>query len=85
MPTVNIGDRQRGRTAAESVIHCKTNREEIKEAIEGAMVMRERLKKKPVQNPYEAVGTSEKIVAVCKEFLMHDRIDLKKSFYDLQC
>ena len=84
VPTVDIGDRQRGRTAAASVIHCKTNREEIRRAMEEAAVMKRRLEEEPVQNPYEMEGTSEKIVADCKDFLLHDRIDLKKTFYDLQ-
>lgn len=84
VPTVNIGDRQRGRIAAESVIHCKTGKEEIKKAMEEALVMKRRLEEEPVQNPYEAEGTSKKIIAVCKDFLLHDRIDLKKTFYDAQ-
>lgn len=84
VPTVDIGDRQRGRTAAASVIHCTTNREEIRRAIEEAALMKRRLEEEPVQNPYEMEGTSEKIVAVCKDFLLHDRIDLKKTFYDVQ-
>lgn len=84
VPTVNIGDRQRGRTAAASVIHCKADREEIRKAMEEAAVMKRRLEKEPVQNPYEMEGTSEKIIAVCKDFLLHDRIDLKKPFYDVR-
>lgn len=83
VPAVDIGDRQRGRTAAASVIHCKADREEIRKAMEEAVSMKRRLEKEPVQNPYEAEGTSEKIAAVCKDFLLHDRIDLKKTFYDI--
>lgn len=83
VPTVNIGDRQRGRTAAESVIHCKTDTEEIRKAMKKALNMKRRLEEKPVQNPYEAEGTSEKIMAACKDFVLHDRIDLKKKFYDI--
>ena len=83
VPTVNIGDRQRGRTAAESVIHCEAERGDIRKAMEEAAAMKERLKKEPGHNPYEAEGTSRKIAAVCKDFLLHDRIYLKKTFYDL--
>ena len=83
VPTVNIGDRQRGRTAAESVIHCEAERGDIRKAMEEAAAMKERLKKEPVHIPYEAEGTSRKIAAVCKDFLLHDRIYLKKTFYDL--
>lgn len=83
VPTVNIGDRQRGRTAAASVIHCRTGREEIRKAMEQAVAMKRRLAEEPVQNPYEAEGTSGKMIAVCKDFVLHDRIDLKKTFYDI--
>ncbi len=83
VPTVNIGDRQRGRTAAESVIHCETGTEKIREAMKKAVDMKRRLESEPIQNPYEAEGTSEKMIAVCKEFVLYDRIDLKKTFYDM--
>lgn len=83
VPTVDIGDRQRGRTAAESVIHCRTDRVEIGRAMGRAIQMKRALAEKPVHNPYEAEGTSENIVAVCKDFLIHDKIDLKKTFYDI--
>jgi len=83
VPTVDIGDRQRGRTAAESVIHCGTSTEVIRRAMEKAVDMKRRLDKEPVHNPYETEGTSEKIMTVCKDFLLQDRIDLKKTFCDM--
>ncbi len=83
VPTVDIGDRQKGRTAAESVIHCETSTEAIHRAVEKAMDMKRRLESEPIQNPYEAEGTSEKMIAVCKDFVLHDRIDLKKKFFDI--
>lgn len=84
VPTVDIGDRQRGRTSAGSVIHCKVEAEEIKKAMQQAMDMRGMLKEDAVVNPYESEGTSEKIVSVCKDFLVNDRIDLMKRFYDMK-
>ncbi len=83
VPTVDIGDRQKGRTAAESVIHCETNTEAIHRAMEKAMDMKRRLELEPIQNPYEGEGTSEKMIAVCKDFVLHGRIDLKKKFFDI--
>ncbi len=47
-PTVNIGDRQRGRLAAESVIHCKPQMSAIRTAIESAL----QLDVSSVKNPY---------------------------------
>ena len=82
VPTVDIGDRQRGRLAAETVIHCKVSKEEIKKAMNKAMI--EDFKGvESAHNPYEADGTSLKILSICKEFLIHNRIDLMKKFYNL--
>jgi UDP-N-acetylglucosamine 2-epimerase len=39
VPTVDIGDRQRGRLAATSVLHCAPERNEIFAAIQRAMTM----------------------------------------------
>ncbi len=83
VPTVNIGDRQRGRISAESVLHCGTDTEEIKRTMSSAMDMRCSGKLEFVRNPYEKDGTSKKIVAVCKDFLLNNHIDLKKAFYDI--
>ena len=47
-PTVNIGDRQRGRLAAKSVIHCKPQASAIRAAIESAL----QLNVSSVENPY---------------------------------
>jgi len=38
-PTVNIGDRQKGRLCAESVIHCATDQQDISDAITKALSM----------------------------------------------
>lgn len=81
VPTVDIGDRQRGRLAAESVIHCGTNREEIGKAMDRAREWKYR--GGAAHNPYAADSTSMKILSVCKEFLFQNRIDLMKRFYDL--
>jgi len=47
-PTVNIGDRQRGRLAAESVIHCEPQVQAIRTAIEAAL----QIDVSAVKNPY---------------------------------
>jgi len=54
VPTVNIGDRQKGRVAAESVIHCGYDSKDIVKAIEKAVGDEEFLKKvSKVRNPYD--------------------------------
>lgn len=84
VPTVNIGDRQRGRLAAETVIHCRTNKEEIKKAIKKALAIDWVKEVEFGHNPYEGNDTSLKIVSICKEFLFDNCIDLKKKFYDIK-
>lgn len=52
IPTVDIGMRQRGRTAAESVIHCGDSATEIASAIQLALSPAMQEKAKHVSNPY---------------------------------
>ena len=81
--TVNIGNRQRGRLQAESIINCGTKSEEIKKAIEIALTPEHREKCMAVKSPYGEGGTAEKIAMKAYEVVMDGSIDLKKSFYDL--
>ena len=78
-PTVDIGNRQKGRTAAKSVIHCKTSQREITSAIMKALKIK---KASLFKNPYDQGNAAEKIVKELK------RTDLEKllpkTFYDLK-
>lgn len=82
IPTVDIGERQKGRVCAESVVHCGTKKSEIESAVEEALSSEFRSKAKQVINPYEGVDTSKRIIDVIKEYLNQD-IGLKKQFYDI--
>lgn len=82
IPTVDIGERQKGRVCAESVVHCGTKKSEIESAVEEALSSGFRNKAKQVINPYEGVDTSKRIIDVIKEYLNQD-IGLKKQFYDI--
>lgn len=76
-PTVNIGDRQRGRIMPETVINCKPECNEILQAIRQADEM--------IHVPsllYGKGDTSERITNIITDFLMNDKICLKKEFYD---
>lgn len=84
IPTVNIGDRQKGRARAESIIDCEPNKREILNAIEIAESIEFREKIKNVKNPYEGTNTSQMIVQTIKEAIENNQIDLKKSFYNLE-
>ncbi|PHS31925.1 MAG: UDP-N-acetylglucosamine 2-epimerase (hydrolyzing) [Alkaliphilus sp.] len=84
VPTINIGDRQKGRLQAESVINCDPTKEEIKKAIDKALTEEHKRKARNTVNPYGDGNTSEKIVAVIRQFLLKDKINLKKKFYDCE-
>ena len=79
IPTVNIGERQRGRLMADTIVQCKPEKEQILEAMDEAAVMPHR-----VSTLYGDGETSSKIVAILKNFLLNDKINLKKRFYDLE-
>lgn len=83
IPTINIGDRQRGRIYGKTVIHCNPERHAIVEAIYKAMDTSFRESIKNVGNPYGDGHTSEKIVDIIKSFFVNDRIDIKKKFWDI--
>jgi GDP/UDP-N,N'-diacetylbacillosamine 2-epimerase (hydrolysing) len=79
--TVNIGDRQKGRLKAESVIDCKPTKESIKRAID--TLFSENFQKilPLVKNPYGEGNATEKILEVLRDAKFPE--ELKKEFYDL--
>ena len=78
--TVNIGDRQRGRIKADSVIDCDYSMDGIRTALETlfSCSFQERLKK--TINPFGEGGAPEKILSVLQQWPLQDI--LKKRFYD---
>lgn len=82
VPTVNIGDRQKGRMQADSVIQCQPTKEDISRAMALALSDSFRSRIRHVKNPYGDGNTSGKIVSILEEQFSKG-IDLKKSFYDI--
>lgn len=82
IPTINIGDRQKGRLQADSVINCKPIQKDIEKALEFALTDEFKNKAKSTINPYGDGDTSEKVAVTIKDFLLNNRIELKKKFYD---
>lgn len=79
--TVNIGDRQKGRLKANSVIDCEPNRKAIETAIETLYSREFQSRLASVVSPYGNGGASEAIVkALAERSLQHIR---KKQFYNL--
>lgn len=83
-PSINIGDRQKGRLFADSVISCETNKEAILKAIDKAVSNDFRKRIACQENLYGDGKTSETIVSIIKDFLNNNKISLKKSFYDIE-
>lgn len=80
--TINMGDRQRGRIIADSVIDCETKKESILIAIRKLYLKEFQDKIRNVRNPYGEGGVAEKIKKVLKEVDLTDI--LKKEFYDVE-
>ena len=79
--TINIGDRQRGRLQAKSVISCEPTRGSIIAAL-GQLYSKDfQSSLRQVINPYGEGGASEKVVRTLKHFAIADIV--KKTFYDL--
>jgi len=82
VPTVNIGDRQKGRVRAESVIDCKPEFEAIQSAMNLALSDTFKIKCRNVHNPYEGDKTSLQILEKLKNIDLREI--LKKKFHDLK-
>ena len=79
VPTVDIGDRQRGRLAAASVVHSAPNRGDIRVAIDRALV----LDCTGVENPYGDGHSAARIVNAVRAMPPADQL-LKKSFHEVE-
>ncbi len=79
--TINIGERQRGRLQAESVINCAPQRAAILKALDRLYSPEFRRELPGVRNPYGTGGASRRIVKVLESFPLQGI--LKKNFCDL--
>ena len=77
-PTVNIGDRQKGRLQAASIINCAPTADKIEKAIVLALT----LKYSATVNPYGDGNSSNRIKDVLKNIAAPAAL-LKKHFFDL--
>jgi GDP/UDP-N,N'-diacetylbacillosamine 2-epimerase (hydrolysing) len=79
--TINIGDRQRGRLKADSVIDCEPTRAGITSAIDRLYSSEFQAQLAEVESPYGNGGASERIVDVLRTVDLTGLV--KKRFYDL--
>ena len=78
IPTLDIGDRQKGRIAAKSVIHCGYSSEEIREGLKRVVSYGH----KSIDNPYFKDGTCDAILRVIKTYPLDNLV--QKQFYDIK-
>lgn len=79
--TVNIGDRQRGRLRAASVIDCAPDRSAIGKAIAELYSPAFQARLAGVKNPYGEPGAGKRITRVLEDAPIESM--LKKTFYDI--
>ncbi len=80
IPTINIGDRQKGRIMPDSVINCEPKAHEISSAIKMAMSDEFKDKVRNVESPYGDGNTAAKIFDIITRFKTNS---VKKAFYDI--
>ncbi len=80
IPTLNIGDRQKGRIAADSVYHCDTDKASIIKGLD--VILSSEFKKIPSEthNPYDKEGTAQAIFDVISTYPI-EQLN-QKHFYD---
>jgi GDP/UDP-N,N'-diacetylbacillosamine 2-epimerase (hydrolysing) len=79
IPTVNIGNRQKGRFKPESVIQTGYSVNEITKGLKKALYDKEFLEKiKYIKNPYGDGNTSKYVIEAMKEILMIPKEKLLK-------
>lgn len=82
IPTINIGDRQKGRIKACSIIDCDVSYDSICDAIDKALDDEFKEVCKKVVNPYGKGDTSDCIISTI-DYAFEKGINIKKKFYDL--
>nr|WP_275846785.1 UDP-N-acetylglucosamine 2-epimerase [Sulfurimonas sp. SAG-AH-194-I05] len=80
--TINIGDRQKGRMMAPSIINCDATKESILTAFEKLYTKEFAQIIQNTQNPYGNGGASKKVKDIIKNISLENI--LKKTFYDIK-
>jgi len=81
-PTINIGERQKGRLHADSIINTPIQKDAIIKAIKNIYTSNTQQKLKSCCNPYESENTSKTIVNILKNTDINTL--LKKKFYTIK-
>ena len=81
IPTLNIGNRQKGRIVAKSVLQCETSERAIRAGLDTVLANSFLKLARDVINPYEQKDTAVKIMDVLKTYPLSTII--QKTFYNL--
>jgi GDP/UDP-N,N'-diacetylbacillosamine 2-epimerase (hydrolysing) len=80
IPTVNIGDRQKGRVRAKNILDCNANKNDIIKTIQIGLSSKFKNQINKTINPYGDGTGSKKIINILNQT---NRINLKKEFYNV--
>jgi GDP/UDP-N,N'-diacetylbacillosamine 2-epimerase (hydrolysing) len=80
VPTVDIGDREKGRIMADNVINCEQSTESIRAALNNALSKKFKESLRDMINPYEKDNTAKRIAEKLRDYPLPETI--KKEFYD---
>lgn len=81
IPTLNIGDRQKGRMASDSVLNCGTDKASVLQGLEVVMSDSFRAKAALTKNPYEKEGSAKSIFDIISTYPLNELN--QKHFYDI--
>ena len=82
IPTLNIGDRQKGRIQADSTYNCLPDKDSVLKGLDKVLSKEFRELASKVHNPYEKANTAEEIFKVISTYPLEQLI--QKHFYDIQ-
>ena len=82
IPTLNIGDRQKGRVSCESVVDCMSDKDSIVEGLKRVLSSKMASLAKCAKNPYDKIDTVKNIFEIIRDYPL-DGLVLKK-FYDIR-
>lgn len=83
VPTINIGDRQKGRLKPKSVLDCDCDSHKILAAIETARSRQFKNLLAKNNELFKSENTAAEIVKIIKDVVYSGNINLKKRFFDL--
>ena len=82
IPTLNIGDRQKGRIQADSTYNCLPDKDSVLKGLDKVLSKEFRELASKVHNPYEKANTAEEIFKVISTYPLEQLI--QKHFYDIK-